>query len=78
MRDAGSPHGFGTNLTAFTGVGPRRAAEKAVTNWVNSPGHLETMISTMGEDLGVGVTLDNGRTFCYMFVGKPGTYNPYG
>ena len=77
VRDAGYPHGFGTNLTAFTGVGPRRAAEKAVTNWVNSPGHLETMISTMGEDLGVGVTLDNGRTFCYMFVGKPGTHNPY-
>ena len=77
VRDAGYPHGFGTNLTAFTGVGPRRAAEKAVTNWVNSPGHLETMISTMGEDLGVGVTLDNGRTFCYMFVGMPGTHNPY-
>lgn len=77
VRDAGYPHGFGTNLTAFTGVGPRRAAEKAVTNWVNSPGHLETMISTMGEDLGVGVTLDNGRAFCYMFVGMPGTHNPY-
>lgn len=77
VRDAGYPHGFGTNLTVFIGVGPRRAAEKAVTNWVNSPGHLETMISAMGEDLGVGVTLDNGRTFCYMFVGMPGTHNPY-
>ena len=77
VRDAGYPHGFGTNLTAFTGVGLRRAAEKAVTNWVNSPGHLETMISAMGEDLGVGITIDNGRTFCYMFVGEPGTQNPY-
>ena len=77
VRDAGYPHGFGTNLTAFTGVGPRRVAEKAVTNWVNSPGHLETMVDANCEEIGVGVTIDNGRTFCYMFAGAPGTYNPY-
>ena len=78
VRDAGYPHGFGTNLTAFTNAYRSSIAERAVNNWVKSPGHLETMLRTMGEDLGVGVTLDNGRAFCYMFVGMPGTYNPYG
>ena len=55
-----------------------RIAEKAVTNWENSPGHLETMIDADYEEIGIGVTIDNGRTFCYMFAGAPGTYNPYG
>ena len=40
----GYPHGFGSNLTVFTGVGMHRIAEKAVTNWVKSPGHFQTMI----------------------------------
>ena len=53
-------------------------AEKAVTNWQNSSGHLETMVAADCEEIGVGVTIDNGRTFCYMFAGAPGTYNPYG
>lgn len=78
VLDAGYPHGFNVNLTAFTGVSPRRAAEKAVTNWVKSPGHFETMIGADYDSLGVGVTIDNGRTFCYMMVGKPNAYNPYG
>ena len=78
VLDAGYPHGFNCNLTAFVGVSPRRAAEKAVANWEKSPGHLETMISADGNTLGVGVTIDNGRTFCYMMVGNPTAYNPYG
>ena len=28
--------------------------------------------------LGVGVTKDNGVTYCYLFLGKPKTNNPYG
>ena len=74
----GYPHGFNCNLTAFTGVGMHRIAEKAVTNWVNSPGHFQTMIAPDCDTLGVGVTIDNGRTFCYMMVGNPNAYNPYG
>lgn len=66
----GYPHGFNCNLTAFTGVGMHRIAEKAVTNWVNSPGHFETMVNADCDTLGVGVTIDNGRVFCYMMVGK--------
>ena len=74
----GYPHGFGSNLTAFTGGGMHRIAEKAVTNWVNSPGHFETMIGADYDSLGVGVTIDNGRAFCYMMAGNPNAYNPYG
>ena len=78
VLDAGYPHGFGSNLTVLVGTGISSIAEKAVTNWEKSPGHLETMISTDGDTLGVGVTIDNGRTFCYMMVGNPSAYNPYG
>ena len=78
VADAGYPHGFGSNLTVLVGAGMNRIAEKAVTNWENSPGHLETMVDADYEEVGVGVTIDNSRIFCYMFAGAPGTYNPYG
>ena len=55
-----------------------RIAEKAVTNWVKSPGHFQTMIAPDCDTLGVDVTIDNGRVFCYMLVGNPNAYNPYG
>ena len=74
----GYPHGFGSNLTVMVGTGMDRIAEKAVTNWVNSPGHFETMVNADCDTLGVGVTIDNGRAFCYMMVGNPNAYNPYG
>ena len=78
VLDAGYPHGFGSNLTVLVGTSVNSIAEKAVANWEKSPGHLETMISSDGDTLGVGVTIDNGRTFCYMIVGNPNAYNPYG
>ena len=78
VANAGYPHGFGSNLTVLVGTGVSRIAEKAVTNWENSSGHLETMVDADYEEVGVGVTIDNGRIFCYMFAGAPGTYNPYG
>jgi len=78
VLDAGYPHGFGSNLTVLVGTGINSIAEKAVANWEKSPGHLETMISADGDTLGVGVTIDDGRTFCYMMVGNPDAYNPYG
>jgi len=78
VANAGYPHGFGSNLAVLVGTGVSSIAEKAVTNWENSPGHLETMVDADYEEIGVGVTIDNGRIFCYMFAGAPGTYNPYG
>lgn len=74
---SGYPHGFGSNLTVFTVTYPERIPEKAVTNWSNSSGHLATMIALDCNTVGVGITVSNGRAFCYMFVGKPGTHNPY-
>ena len=74
---SGYPYGFGSNLTVFTITDPKRISEKAVANWENSPGHLATMIATDCNTIGVGVTVDHGRAFCYMFVGNPTAHNPY-
>ena len=74
---SGYPHGFGSNLTAFTVMDPEKIPQKAVANWENSPGHLETMIDPNCDTVGVGVTIDSGRAYCYMFVGNPTSHNPY-
>ena len=74
---SGYPYGFGSNLTVFTVTEPERIPQKAVANWENSPGHLATMIDPNCDTVGVGVTIDNGRAFCYMFVGNPTANNPY-
>ena len=73
--DAGYPYGFGDNLTVFTGTD--NAAQRAVDNWINSPGHFETMIDPRCDCIGVGVTQYNGITYCYMFVGIPNSVNFY-
>lgn len=73
--DAGYPYGFGDNLTVFTGTAD--AARRAVDNWINSPGHFETMIDPRCDCIGVGVTQFNGITYCYMFVGIPNSVNFY-
>ena len=73
--DAGYPYGFGDNLTVFTGTAD--AAQRAVDNWINSPGHYETMIDPRCDCIGVGVTQCDGITYCYMFVGIPNSVNFY-
>ena len=73
--DAGYPYGFGDNLTVFTGT--EDAAKRAVTNWINSPGHFQTMIDPDCDCIGVGVTQYDGITYCYMFVGIPNSINFY-
>ena len=77
VEASGYPHGFGSNLTVFTVTNPEKIPEKAVANWENSPGHLATMIDPNCDAVGVGVTISNGKAFCYMFVGNPTTHNPY-
>ena len=72
----GYPNGFGTNLTVFTGTAD--AARHAVDNWRGSPGHFQTMIDPDADGIGVGVTQSEGVTYCYMFIGKPNSINPYG
>ncbi len=73
--DAGYPYGFGDNLTVFTGTA--NAAQRAVDNWINSPGHFQTMIDPRCDCIGVGVTQHDGITYCYMFVGMPNSVNFY-
>ena len=73
--DADYPYGFGSNLTVFTGTAD--TAQHAVDNWINSPGHFETMIDPRCDCIGVGVTQYDGITYCYMFVGIPNSVNFY-
>ena len=73
--DAGYPYGFGSNLTVFTGTAD--AAQHAVDNWINSPGHFQTMVDPRCDCIGVGVTQYDGITYCYMFVGIPNSVNFY-
>lgn len=73
--DAGYPYGFGDNLTVFTGTAD--AAQRAVNNWIDSPGHFQTMIDPRCNCIGVGVTQYSGITYCYMFVGIPNSVNFY-
>ena len=74
---AGYLHGFGINLTVFTGVAAEDIAQHALDNWIKSPGHFETMLKPDCDSIGVGVTESGGVTYCYMIVGRPNTHNPY-
>lgn len=73
----GYPHGFGANLTVFTGVATEDIAQHALDNWISSPGHFETMIKPDCDSIGIGVTESGGITYCCMFIGRPNTHNPY-
>ncbi len=74
----GYPHGFGSNLTWFSGSDyMENVAQTAVTNWINSSGHFQTMIAGRYDTIGVGVTIENGIACCFMFVGNPNSHHPY-
>lgn len=73
----GYPYGFGSNLTVFTVKADMNIAQKAVTNWANSPGHFQTMTADRYDSIGVGVTVNGGIAYCYMFAGNPNGHNPY-
>ncbi len=67
----GYAHGFGSNLTVFTGVATENTAQHALDNWIASPGHFQAMIDPKCDSIGVGVTENGSVTYCYMFVGRP-------
>ena len=73
----GYAHGFGSNLTVFTGVATENTAQHALDNWIASPGHFHTMIDPACDCIGVGVTQHDGITYCFMFVGIPNSVNFY-
>ena len=64
-------YGGSNNLTSFGADGESDIAGHAVRNWVNSPGHLQAMLREDVTCIGTGVTVDGGRTYCYMSVGNP-------
>lgn len=74
----GYPYGFGSNLTAFTGTALFEAPPHAVQNWIDSPGHFETMVAERYDTIGVGVYDDGQWTYCFMFVGNPNSTHLYG
>lgn len=78
VADAGYPYGFRSNLTVFTGAAISDIPQQAMENWVGSPGHLQAMLNPDADSLGVGVTVEQGVTYCYMLLGDPTTNNPYG
>ena len=75
---SGYPYGFGSNLCIMTGASGADTPQRAVTSWINSPGHYKTMVDPACDSMGVGIAESDGITYCYLFVGKPGTINPYG
>ena len=78
VADAGYPYGFRSNLTVFTGAAATDIARQAAENWVDSPGHLQAMLAPDADSLGVGITVEQGVTYCYLLLGDPSTNNPYG
>lgn len=64
-------HGGCHNLTCFNMASDGNIAQRAVTNWVNSPGHLQSMLREDVTCIGVGVTIENETAYCHMFAGNP-------
>lgn len=77
MLAHGWPYGGGVNLTWFNHANTTDIAQQAVSNWVNSPGHFQTMTLTEATCIGVGVTVENDIAYCYMIVGDPSGHNPF-
>lgn len=72
----GYPHGFGSNLTVFTGTSLSNAPKQAVQNWTDSLYHFQTMVEARYKTIGVGIFEDGQCTCCYMFAGDPNSYQP--
>lgn len=73
----GWDHGAMYNLVTLGSADSGSAARIAVSSWIDSPGHLQTMLKENAACIGTGVTVAGGRTYCYMVVGAPGWVNPY-
>lgn len=76
LRDYGWPHGGGFNLTYFMFDHDQSIAQTAVSNWVHSPRHYQTMLCASATCVGAGVCRVGGMVYCYMAVGIPNSYSP--
>ena len=71
------PHGAMYNLVTMSTSDFSNAAQVAVYEWVNSPGHLQTMLKDNASCIGAGITNSGSRVYCYMVVGSPNWINAY-
>ena len=77
LASHGWPHGGGINLTWFSSAASCDSiTEKAVSNWVNSPGHFQTLLRADAACLGTGISIQNNIAYCYMIVGDPSSHSP--
>ena len=73
----GWPHGAMYNLVTMGLDDFDNAARVAVDAWINSPGHLQTMLKDNATCIGAGVTNSGFRVYCYMVVGSPNWVSAY-
>lgn len=73
----GWPHGAMYNLVTMGLDDFDNTAQVAVDAWVNSPGHLQTMLMDDATCVGAGVTNSGYRVYCYMVVGSPDWVSAY-
>ena len=73
----GYPYGFGVNLLCLPALPRRTPPNTPWTTGSTPPAILETMMKPDCDSIGVGVTESGGVTYCYLFVGRPNTHNPY-
>lgn len=73
----GWSHGAMYNLVTMSLDDFDNAARVAVDAWVNSPGHLQTMLKDNAACIGAGVTNSGFRVYCYMVVGSPNWVSAY-
>lgn len=78
VAECGYSYGFGSNLCVMTGASAVDIPLRAVTSWGNSAEHYKTMTDPTCDSIGVGIAESDGVTYCYLFVGRPDTINPYG
>nr|WP_325205311.1 CAP domain-containing protein [uncultured Oscillibacter sp.] len=73
----GWPYGASYNLAILDGDKLDKAAPTAISLWVNSPGHLQTMLEENATCVGTGISVAWGRIYSYMVVGSPKWANAY-
>lgn len=77
LPNYGWPHGAMYNLVTMGLDDFDNAAQVAVDAWVNSSGHLQTMLIDDATCIGAGVTNSGFRVYCYMVVASPDWVSAY-
>lgn len=76
LKDYGWPHGGSFNLTYFMASEKQDIAQTAINNWIDSPGHYQTLLCSSAACVGTGVYQTGGMVYCHMVAGDPNSYSP--